>query len=154
MGFVDKAFEQDAAEAPVSENAAPAATLADDTIAPNATALEATARALLDNLPADIAPRYAALPIEVHDLPEPDRLAALELSDPFDLIGHFEADGETETDVDPVLAPTRLYVFRRPLLDYWAETGGSLSEALSDVLIGEIERRVAAEAETPAESAA
>ena len=88
------------------------------------------------------------------DLPEPERLAALGLTDPFDLIGHFEAADAGSADSDPVLEPARLFVFRRPLLDYWVETGGSLSEALSDVLIGEIERRVAAGKEAAADTAA
>lgn len=147
MGLMDTAFRAAAAEPVPSLDAVTA-------VAPDADALEAATRAVFGRLPEDLAPRYAALPIEILDLPEPERLEALGLSDPFDLIGHFESAEPGADGADPVLAPSRLFVFRRPLLDYWVETGGSLSEALSDVLIGEIERRIAAGNEIAAETAA
>lgn len=132
-------------------------TAAGDMVAPDAESLARATRALLDELPAAVSARYAALPIEVRDLPEPERLSTLGIEDPFDLIGHFESGpkettaenaSETPCAIDPVLAPSRLTVFRRPLLDYWIERGGSLREALSGVLLTEIERRLAAQSET------
>lgn len=141
MGFIDQAIEPTADQTAHSDADRPNI---GGIVAPDVKALEDVARALLDGLPEDMAPRYTDLPIEIHDLPEPHRLEALDLTDPFDLIGHFEAAEDAADGADPVLTPGRLLVFRRPLLDFWAEMGGSLSEALSDVLIGEIERRVAA----------
>lgn len=113
-----------------------------DACAPGAEAIAALARALLEQLPSPLAERFESLPIDVIDFPEPSRLAQIGLDDPFDLIGQFESDEAASSDADPAKSPTRLIVFRRPLLDYWVETGLGLRETLQTILHEEITRRI------------
>ena len=104
----------------------------------------------LDDL-ADIAERaFADIPIElrrhvddvmirIDDFPDADVERDMQLESPFDLlglyhgidIGHKDAMGTPE-NVDMI------FLYRRPILDYWCETGEDLTHLVRHVLIHEI----------------
>jgi predicted Zn-dependent protease with MMP-like domain len=105
----------------------------------------------LDDFAALAEAAYAALPqpfrklagdvrMQVEDFAAEEILDQLGLEDPFELTGLYQGVGLTERSVlDPVLQPSQIYLYRRPILDEWAERGDvSLGELITHVLVHEI----------------
>ncbi|WP_294642843.1 metallopeptidase family protein [uncultured Aureimonas sp.] len=93
---------------------------------------------------------YAALPSEfralsgeirfhVADFPEDEVVEEMGLESPFDILGLFEgrAVGALGTPQTGEM-PNRILLYRRPILDYWAEHEESLGTLVAHVLIHEI----------------
>ena len=84
--------------------------------------------------------RYAAeIIIRVEDFPDEDTERDMDLESPFDLLGLYrgvslpgKSFGELAPGVDMV------FLYRRPILDYWCETGDDLTGLIRHVLIHEI----------------
>jgi len=105
----------------------------------------------LDDL-AEIAERaFAALPegfrklagevvFRVDDFPEDQVLDDLGIEDAFGLTGLYSGVSLAERSLfDPSPQPSRVFLYRRPILDEWAEHGEiSLEELVSHVLVHEI----------------
>ncbi len=61
------------------------------------------------------------------------------LETPFDLLGLYVGVALTERSLSfPANEPDMVYLYRRPILDYWCETGEPLSDVVRHVLIHEI----------------
>ena len=62
------------------------------------------------------------------------------LESPFDLMGLFEGVGRAQDGAVPQTGqmPNRVWLYRRPILDYWAESEDTLGEIVTHVLIHEI----------------
>jgi predicted Zn-dependent protease with MMP-like domain len=80
-----------------------------------------------------------AVPINVTEFPDDETLAALEIENPFDLTGLYRGipvgekhSGFVAQDVDMI------FLYRRPLLDEWCETGVDLPHLIRHVLVHEI----------------
>ena len=75
----------------------------------------------------------------VADFPDDDVVKEMELESPFDILGLFEGRGIGELGT-PVTGemPNRILLYRRPLLDYWAEHEETLDCLVRHVLIHEI----------------
>jgi len=67
-------------------------------------------------------------------------MAALELDNPFELTGVYHGVDLTQKSAgDPAPLPDVVYLYRRPILDEWAENGEvTLGELVTHVLIHEI----------------
>ena len=105
----------------------------------------------LDDL-AEIAERaFAALPegfrrmagevvFRVDDFPEDAVLDELGIEDPFGLTGLYSGVSLAERSVfSTAPEPSRVFLYRRPILDEWAENGEvSLEELVTHVLVHEI----------------
>ena len=67
-------------------------------------------------------------------------LAGLEMDDPFELTGLYECIPLTEKSVmDQPMGPDTIWLFRRPILDEWADRGNvSLGEMVAHVLVHEL----------------
>ena len=76
----------------------------------------------------------------VDDFPPDEVLDELEIEDPFELTGLYQGvDLGRRSVLDPSPAPARVFLFRRPLLDEWAERGDvGLAELVAHVLTHEI----------------
>ncbi len=75
----------------------------------------------------------------VDDFPDDDMLAELGMQDPFELSGLYQGVDLSRRSVLDAYEPARVFLFRRPLLDEWAERGDvTLSELVAHVLIHEI----------------
>ncbi|WP_397400637.1 metallopeptidase family protein [Phenylobacterium sp.] len=78
--------------------------------------------------------------IRVDDFPEEDVLADLGIEDPFGLTGLYSGVSLAERSgfgAEP--EPSRIFLYRRPILDEWAENGEvTLEELVTHVLIHEI----------------
>jgi len=57
----------------------------------------------------------------------------------FDLLGLFQGVGlPFQSETVPELIPNMIWLYRRPILDYWAENQDSLGEIVTHVLVHEI----------------
>lgn len=93
---------------------------------------------------------YAQLPEQFHaltgemaiviaDFPEDDIFEDMGLETPFDLLGLFEGRGLGERfTMETGELPNRILLYRRPILDYWAENDETLGDIIAHVLIHEI----------------
>ena len=105
----------------------------------------------LDDFEALAARAYAELPerfrtlcgeleIRVYDFPDDEALDALGLESEFDLLGLWQGVGLAHgTAVPPTgRMPNRVWLYRRPILDYWAEHEETLGHVITHVLVHEI----------------
>ena len=107
--------------------------------APTLDDIQAIASDAFATIPDDLAQHVADVAIYVTDFPDDETLEALELESPFDLLGLYQgisldqkSVADTPTDID------RIFLYRRPLLDYWCDTGEDLCHVVRHVLIHEI----------------
>jgi predicted Zn-dependent protease with MMP-like domain len=111
-----------------------------DLQAPDLTAFEALAAAAHAGLPAEFLGLTGDILIEIADFPEDDVLAELGLESPFDLLGLFQGIGLAQGagTAQTGQMPNRVTLYRRPILDYWAEHEETLGAIVAHVLIHEI----------------
>lgn len=111
-----------------------------DLKAPDLKAFEAMASETLATLPDDLLLRCGNLQINLAEYAPDDVLDALSIEDPHDLLGLFEGMGLSEGEELSRTGqlPNRIWLFRRPILDYWAAMDETLGEVVAHVLIHEI----------------
>jgi predicted Zn-dependent protease with MMP-like domain len=77
--------------------------------------------------------------IRVEEFPDEETEVEMELEGPFDLLGLYRGVSlDRKSVMDPVGGPDFVFLYRRPLLDYWCETGEDLARVVRHVLIHEI----------------
>lgn len=77
--------------------------------------------------------------IRIEDYPEDDVLKELGLESPFDLMGLYQGVSLDRKSVsDLPRGPDLVVLYRRPMLDYWAEYEETLGHLVAHVLIHEI----------------
>ncbi|EFM59751.1 acetylglutamate kinase [Brucella sp. BO2] len=77
--------------------------------------------------------------IQIGDFPEDQIIEDMGLETPFDLLGLFEGRGIGERfSLQTGEGPNRITLYRRAILDYWAEHDETLGDIISHVLIHEI----------------
>jgi predicted Zn-dependent protease with MMP-like domain len=107
--------------------------------APTLDQLQRLAEVSLDRLPLEFRSHLHNVIIRVEEFPEDAMLAGLELDDPFDLLGLYQGVALTDQSVeDTGRPPDMIFLFRRPLLDYWCETEEPLDHVVRHVLVHEI----------------
>lgn len=109
-------------------------------LAPDLETIEALAEAALDALPAAHARAARQIVLRVEDFAPPEMLSEMEMDDPFELTGLYEGIPLTEKSVmDQPVRPDTIWLFRRPILDEWADRGNvTLGEMVAHVLIHEL----------------
>jgi predicted Zn-dependent protease with MMP-like domain len=64
---------------------------------------------------------------------------AMNLESPFDLLGLYQGVSlDKKSVMDPGGFPSMVFLYRRPLLDYWAEHHETLGNLVTHVLVHEI----------------
>jgi predicted Zn-dependent protease with MMP-like domain len=77
--------------------------------------------------------------IQIADFPTEEVMDSLLLETPFDLLGLFEGRGLAERwNPSTGEGPNRVTLYRRAILDYWAENEETLGTIITHVLIHEI----------------
>ncbi|MCL4066670.1 metallopeptidase family protein [Pseudomonas sp. GX19020] len=111
-----------------------------DAIAPSLDLIESLAREAVATLPEPWRLPATHVVLRVEDFAPEEMLEAMDLNDPFELTGLYEGIPLTEKSVsDQALHPDMVWLFRRPILDEWAERGNvSLQELVSHVVIHEL----------------
>lgn len=100
-------------------------------IAPSAEEIEALARATIDRLPEAFRQHLGDVVLMVEDFASDEVLADMGIENPFELTGLYEGIALTERSIDHSgTMPDRIFLYRRPLLDEWAERGDVPLEAL------------------------
>ncbi|MCQ0988371.1 metallopeptidase family protein [Jiella marina] len=107
--------------------------------APSLEEIEAMAIEAYRDLPEEFRTLCGEIRFIVADFPEEDVMREMELQSPFDILGLFEGRPIGEMGVEMTGAMTnRILLYRRPILDYWAEHADSLDAIVRHVLIHEI----------------
>ncbi len=107
--------------------------------APSLAEFESIAVAVWSRLPPHFRQACGDLVIRVEDFPPDDALAELGIEDPFDLMGLYQGVALTQKSVaDPPREPDMVFLYRRPMLDYWAEGDEQLGHLIAHVLVHEI----------------
>ncbi|MBB4954781.1 putative Zn-dependent protease with MMP-like domain [Agrobacterium vitis] len=107
--------------------------------APTISTFESLAIEAFGTLPQEFRDLTGNLIIEVADFPTDDVFEDMALETPFDLLGLFEGQGISERfTMDTGDLPNKIILYRRPILDYWAENDETLGDIVTHVLIHEI----------------
>ena len=107
--------------------------------APSLTELEAIADAAYSRLPARFRALTGDLLIRVEDFPDDEVLNSLGIQSPFDLLGLYSGTDLARKSVTDVSSmPDIVLLYRRPILDYWADHEETLGAILTHVLVHEI----------------
>jgi predicted Zn-dependent protease with MMP-like domain len=106
--------------------------------APDDEMIEILGLAALATIPAELRAHIAAVPIHVMDFPDDETCAEMGLESPFDLLGLYRGVTLKNRDAGGPPSIDTIYLYRRPLLDYWCETGENLADLIRHVLIHEI----------------
>jgi predicted Zn-dependent protease with MMP-like domain len=109
------------------------------TTPPNLDDIEAMAIAALATIPAVLRDKVQGVIIRVDEFPDEATEADMELESPFDILGLYRGVSLDQKSVDAT--PTdidMIFLYRRPILDYWCETGEDLPHIVRHVLIHEI----------------
>lgn len=109
--------------------------------APTLDDFEMLARQALMDLPQPFLGLVEGVPFMVAEFPDRDVLDDLGMESEFELMGLFHGVGLPQMGDVPATGqmPNRIYLYRRPILDYWAENPDeSLMDIITHVLIHEI----------------
>lgn len=107
--------------------------------APDLETMERMAGSALATLPAALRRHVEGVVIQVVDFPDPQTEAEMGLDSPFDLLGLYQGVSLNNKSLsDPNPEPDLIYLYRRPILDYWCESGEDLAHIVRHVLIHEI----------------
>ena len=108
--------------------------------APSLDEFEVMAAEAFAGLPAEFRELVGDVPCVVADFPDEETIKEMELESEFDILGLFRGVGRTEFGVLPPTGqlPNQIWLYRRPILDYWAEHEEALGTIITHVLIHEI----------------
>src|SRR5256885_2625006 len=107
--------------------------------APSIAELEIMAQEMFAALPEHFRALCDGVVIRVEDFPDDDVLDDMGAESEFDLLGLFRGVGlpfRSLTDPNPM--PNMIWLYRRPILDYWAEHDETLGTLVRHVLVHEI----------------
>ena len=106
---------------------------------PDLPELDAMAQAAYRRLPQRFRALTGDVLIRVEDFPTDEVLDSLRINSPFDLLGLYSGvDLARKSVMDVSTVPDMVFLYRRPILDYWAEHEETLGAILTHVLIHEI----------------
>jgi predicted Zn-dependent protease with MMP-like domain len=107
--------------------------------APSPAELEVLAAEVFRHLPKRFRDLAADVVIRVDDFPSEDVLKEMEAESEFELLGLFQGVGlpfRSESAAGQM--PNMIWLYRRPILDYWAEHDETLGAIVKHVLVHEI----------------
>jgi predicted Zn-dependent protease with MMP-like domain len=107
--------------------------------APSLAELEVLAGEVLHHLPTKFRELAAGVVIQVDDFPTEEVLDEMGAQGEFDLLGLFQGVGlPFRAESAPAQMPNMIWLYRRPILDYWAEHEETLGAIVKHVLVHEI----------------
>jgi len=113
-----------------------------DRTAPSLDDFEQIAAAAFASLPPEFRKLAGSVPCAVSDFPDEETMREMELETEFDILGLFRGVGLPQGGAMPFTGqlPNQVWLYRRPILDYWAESeeGETLGQIITHVLVHEI----------------
>jgi predicted Zn-dependent protease with MMP-like domain len=107
--------------------------------APSLAELEVLAGEVFRHLPKRFRDLCAGIVIQVDDFPSDEVLREMEAETEFDLLGLFQGVGlPFRSESAPVQMPNMIWLYRRPILDYWSEHDETPGAIVRHVLVHEI----------------
>lgn len=107
--------------------------------APSLAQLEALAGEVFRHLPGRFRELAADVVIQVDDFPSAEVIDQMQVESEFDLLGLFHGVGlPFRSESAAVHMPNLIWLYRRPILDYWAEHDETLGAIIKHVLVHEI----------------
>lgn len=93
----------------------------------------------LATIPPELLAPVGNVLIRIDDFPDEETEREMGLESPFDLLGLYRGVDLTRRSViDTPTLPDAIFLYRRPILDYWCESGEDLFHVIRHVLIHEI----------------
>ncbi|WP_315757120.1 metallopeptidase family protein [Bradyrhizobium sp. SZCCHNRI2007] len=110
-----------------------------DLKAPSLADMEVMTHEMFERLPEHFRRLCEGVIIRVDDFPTEEVLDEMQAESEFDLLGLFQGTGlPFRSNDDLPRLPNMIWLYRRPILDYWAEHDESLGHIVRHVLIHEI----------------
>jgi predicted Zn-dependent protease with MMP-like domain len=107
--------------------------------APSLAAFEVLAAEVFRRLPRRFRDLCDNLVIRVDDFPSREVLRLMRAKSPFDLLGLFHGVGlPFRSESTPMQMPNMIWLYRRPILNYWAGHDETLGAIVQHVLVHEI----------------
>ena len=107
--------------------------------APSLAEMEAMAHEVFERLPENFRQLCDGVIIRIDDFPNDEVLDEMGAASEFDLLGLFQGIGlPFRSHEDVARLPNMIWLYRRPILDYWAEHDETLGHIVRHVLIHEI----------------
>lgn len=108
-------------------------------LAPTLEEIETLARAAIGRLPDIFRSHLDGVVLRVEEFPDSEVIAEMGLESPFDILGLYSGRpvGDKSIDLSGSL-PDMIHLYRRPILDEWAESGESLEALVTHVLVHEV----------------
>ncbi|HYZ47309.1 MAG TPA: metallopeptidase family protein [Sphingomonas sp.] len=109
------------------------------TYPPDLAAIERLALAALDRLPPQFRAHLGDVMIRVEEFADDRTLDEMGIDDPFELTGLYRGRpiGD-KSSMDSATLPDMIFLYRRPILDEWADTGVTLEALVTHVLVHEV----------------
>jgi predicted Zn-dependent protease with MMP-like domain len=106
---------------------------------PSLADIEALAQRALATIPPRLKRHLGPLAIRIEEFPDAQTEAEMRLDSPFDLLGLYRGVALPYKSVsDPRPQLDMIFLYRRPILDYWCESGEDLDRLVRHVMIHEI----------------
>ena len=110
-----------------------------DGTAPGAAEIDEIAARAYETIPAELRDHVTNVVIRIEEYPDEQTLADLGVESPYDLLGLYQGVDLTQKSIaDPQPETDMIFLYRRPLLDYWIENEVTLAHLVRHVLIHEI----------------
>src|SRR5438105_1442541 len=107
--------------------------------APTLADLEALAQRALATVPHELTRHLGPVVIRVDYFPDEETEDEMGLESPFDILGLYRGVALPHKSVSSVTPNIdMIFLYRRPILDYWCESGENLGHLVRHVLIHEI----------------
>lgn len=108
-------------------------------MAPSLADIERLAQAAVERLPELFRAHLASVILKVEDFPDATVMAEMELETAWDLLGlYWGRHVGMKGDVPTGALPDMIFLYRRPLLDVWAEGEETLEGLVTHVLVHEV----------------
>ncbi len=109
------------------------------TFAPDAAEIERLAEAAIARLPEQFRIHLKGVVLRVEEFAADEVLESLAIEDPFDLSGLYSGRSlDKQSSWVSGELPPMIHLYRRPLLDEWAETGVALEDLITHVIVHEV----------------
>jgi len=106
---------------------------------PSLADLEIMAQKALATIPDELKRHVGDVVIRVDEFPDEETEKEMELESPFDILGLYRGLALPHQSVsNPRAGIDMIFLYRRPILDYWCETSEDLYSVVRHVLIHEI----------------